>query len=101
LAAVADSRLVWMQGEPIGHDPRRDLAQGGQGLRFRPAQDHEVVGVPHHPAAALFHQEVERMQIEIGQQRRDHSLNAKGNFRFERTILDWRSGFVLDLRRKG
>ena len=28
------------------------------------------------------------------------SLNAKGNFRFERTILDWRSGFVLDLRRK-
>ena len=29
-----------------------------------------------------------------------HSLNAKGNFRFERTIVDWRSGFVLDLRRK-
>ena len=29
------------------------------------------------------------------------SLNAKGNFRFERTIVDWRSGFVLDLRRKG
>jgi RNA-directed DNA polymerase len=30
----------------------------------------------------------------------DRSLNAKGNFRFERTIVDWRSGFVLDLRRK-
>jgi hypothetical protein len=29
-----------------------------------------------------------------------HSLNAKDNFRFERTIVDWRSGFVLDLRRK-
>ena len=29
-----------------------------------------------------------------------HSLNAKGNFRVERTIVDWRSGFVLDLRRK-
>ncbi len=29
-----------------------------------------------------------------------HSLNAKGNFRFERTIADWRSGFVPDLRRK-
>ena len=33
--------------------------------------------------------------------RSDYSLNAKGNFRFERTIMDWRSGFVLDLRRKG
>ncbi len=29
-----------------------------------------------------------------------HSLNAKGNFRFERIVVDWRSGFVLDLRRK-
>jgi hypothetical protein len=37
---------------------------------------------------------------EIRQQGADHSLNAKGNFRFERTIVDWRSGFVLDLRRK-
>jgi retron-type reverse transcriptase len=26
--------------------------------------------------------------------------NAKGNFRFDRVILDWRSRFVLDLRRK-
>ena len=24
----------------------------------------------------------------------------KGNFRFERIVVDWRSGFVLDLRRK-
>jgi hypothetical protein len=28
------------------------------------------------------------------------ALNAKGNFRFERTIGHWRDGFVLDLRRK-
>jgi hypothetical protein len=40
------------------------------------------------------------VQVDVGEQRREHSLNAKGNFRFERTIVDWRSGFVLDLRRK-
>ena len=43
---------------------------------------------------------VQYVQHQVRQQRRDHSLNAKGNFRFERTIVDWRSGFVLDLRRK-
>ena len=41
------------------------------------------------------------IEVEVAEQGRDHSLNAKGNFRFERTIMDWRSGFVLDLRRKG
>jgi hypothetical protein len=40
------------------------------------------------------------VQEQVRQERADHSLNAKGNFRFERTIVDWRSGFVLDLRRK-
>jgi hypothetical protein len=40
------------------------------------------------------------MQVDVGEQRRDHSLNAKGNFRFDRTVVDWCSGFVLDLRRK-
>ena len=29
-----------------------------------------------------------------------YALNAKDNFRFERTIVGWRSGDVLDLRRK-
>ena len=29
-----------------------------------------------------------------------YALNAKDNFRFERTIVEWRSGNVLDLRRK-
>src|SRR6266480_4498779 len=42
LAAVADPRLIWMQGQALRHDPRLNLAQGGQGLRFRPAQDHQV-----------------------------------------------------------
>ena len=39
-------------------------------------------------------------EIDIAEQRRDYALNAKDNFRFERTIVGWRSGDVLDLRRK-
>jgi hypothetical protein len=49
------------------------------------------------PAGQLL---VEIVKHEVAQEGREGSLNAKGNFRFERTILDWRSGFVLDLRRK-
>ena len=48
-----------------------------------------------------LHPLVERIvQEQIGQQRTYDALNAKGNFRFEREIRQWRSGNVLDLRRK-
>ena len=50
--------------------------------------------VPRHPR-------VERIvQEQVCKERADGSLNAKDNFCFERIIVDWRSGFVLDLRRK-
>jgi hypothetical protein len=46
------------------------------------------------------HPHVERVvQEQVRQKRADRSLNAKGNFHFDRAIVDWRSGFVLDLRR--
>jgi hypothetical protein len=41
------------------------------------------------------------VQEQVCKERADGSLNAKGNFRFERIITDLRSVFVLDLRRKG
>jgi hypothetical protein len=40
------------------------------------------------------------VQKQVGQERRHDALNAKGNFRFEREIRHWRSGNVLDMRRK-
>ena len=40
------------------------------------------------------------MQEQIRQQWADGSLNAKDNFRFERTIVGWRGRCVVDLRRK-
>jgi hypothetical protein len=40
------------------------------------------------------------VQVNIRQQRRCHSPNAKGNFQFDRLIEGWRRQAVLDLRRK-
>jgi hypothetical protein len=65
---------------------------------------HGVVGVPGEPNAGQMprHPEIERvMQEQIGQDRRNGSLNAKDNFRFERTIMGWRERRMVDLRRKG
>jgi hypothetical protein len=41
------------------------------------------------------------VQEQIGQDGTADALNAKDNFRFERTITGWRDGRVVDLRRKG
>jgi hypothetical protein len=45
-------------------------------------------------------QVIDVVQVDIREERRNCALNAKDNFRFERTIVAWRSGDVLDLRRK-
>jgi hypothetical protein len=50
--------------------------------------------------AARRHQLIQRVQVDVREQRADHALNAKGNFCFERSIQGWRSHSVLDLRRK-
>ena len=89
-----------------GRDTRHHPLPTGQarGLKAHgPAVGHmniAVVGVAHKAVTALLQFLIQIIQQQIGEQRRQHSLNAKGNFRFERTIVDWRSGFVLDLRRK-
>src|SRR5262249_17463530 len=107
-AKLDQTRLVRMQTEREAFQP---LAQGGQkplGIgRVLKAGD-EVVGIAHDDDIALSmavsplpRPEIEDgVQVDIGEQWRDGSLNAKGNFRFERIIVAWRSGFVLDLRRK-
>jgi hypothetical protein len=40
------------------------------------------------------------VKIDVRQERRYHSPNAKGNFQFERVVQGWRSLAVVDLRRK-
>jgi hypothetical protein len=64
---------------------------------------HRIVGVSGIPNARQMpcHPKIKCVvQKQVGQERRHDALNAKGNFRFEREIRHWRSGNVLDLRRK-
>jgi hypothetical protein len=81
------------------------LKLGPEGFCFSlaPAVYQSIIGIPAPGKVGVRprYPEIKRvMHEQIRQNRTDHSLNAKGNFRFERTIVDWRSGFVLDLRRK-
>jgi glycine/D-amino acid oxidase-like deaminating enzyme len=39
-------------------------------------------------------------RLQVGAERRYDALNAKDNFRFDRTIIGWRGRCVVDLRRK-
>jgi hypothetical protein len=50
----------------------------------------------------LFEPEIKnKMQVDIGQDRTDHSPYTKGNFEFERVVTGWRGiDSVLDLRLK-
>ena len=49
----------------------------------------------------LLHPTVEGVvEIKIGQQGTYHSLNAKGNFCFERKIEGWRANRTVDFRHK-
>ena len=59
-----------MQGQAVGLHPGRYLAQSRRCRRFRRTKDHEVIGITHHPVAALLHEQVERVQIQVGQERR-------------------------------
>jgi hypothetical protein len=40
------------------------------------------------------------MEINVRQQGRNYSPNAKGNFQFERVITGWRGTPLVDLRLK-
>jgi hypothetical protein len=53
------------------------------------------------PVTPLLYPQVEHVvQVDICQQRRCHSPNAKANFQFERVVRGWRDRPVLDLRLK-
>ena len=101
-------RLLGMQLQPELAQPlgRRTLKALGVTLKLEPGNP--IVGIPHHDHVAsgmapppLFHPQVERVvQVDVGQQRTDHAIDAKGNFEFERRIALCRTLSILDFRRK-
>ena len=69
LGGIHDSRLDRMQRQSGLRRPPSHLFQRLLSFRLRATQHHEVVRVPHHLDALLRHRVVERIQIDIGQQR--------------------------------
>ena len=69
-------------------------------------EDNEIIGIVDDvrterlTAAAASPMLEKALHVDVGKQRTHYSLNAKGNFRFEREIGGWRGGSVVDLRRK-
>src|SRR5271165_2246321 len=72
LPTVADMRLFGVQREAVFAHPGAHLREGGVRLLARPAQDDEVVRIPHHAAPAFGHRRIQRVEVEVGQQRADH-----------------------------
>src|ERR1700731_5323253 len=69
IPAIADMGLVRMQTQAVVVDEGTNLRQGGLGLFAALAENHEVVRIAHHPIAARCHPLVQRMQIDVCQQR--------------------------------
>jgi hypothetical protein len=103
ILAIDDARLHRMHFQATLREPTPNARQHVLRLRFRFAVRDNVVciSLERDVWVRASHPVVEReMQKDIGQQRTDHSPNAKGNFQFERVIEGWRLREVLDLRRK-
>jgi len=63
-------------------------------------QDQQIVRVAHEPVSPALQLLVQVIQQDVGEQRRKHASDAKGNFVFERKVVLDRKQSVLDLRRK-
>ena len=98
--AVPDMGLIRMKAEGVLRHPGANERKGGFGFFPALAEDHEVIRVTHHLVAMAGHQLIERVQVDVRQQRTDDALNAKDNFSFDRLISGWRSRSVFDLRHK-
>src|SRR5881397_3205846 len=65
-------RLGRMQGQPCGSGPFAQKRQHRFGFFFRPAQNDKVVRVAHHLPSASHHFLIQRVEIQVCQQRTDH-----------------------------
>jgi hypothetical protein len=92
-----------MQLEPQTRKDHPHAPMGFLDRCLRVAHHHEIIGVADQCAKVrtpLLPHPVEDMQVDVGEQRRDHAPYAKDNFQFERQVALRRSAPVLDLRRK-
>ncbi len=64
--------FVRVQTQAIFRHPSADIHQGGVGLFAAAAKHHEVVRVSHYPMSQGRHALVQRVQVDVRQQRADY-----------------------------
>src|SRR4030095_6598697 len=69
--SVNDPRLGWVQGQASRSCPLLHHGEGAGRFLRTATQDHEVVRVAHHLESFLSHQVVQRIQIDVTEQRAD------------------------------
>jgi hypothetical protein len=86
LRGIHNSRLFRVQRQPRSCGPLLHQGQGPLRFRLATTQDDKIVGVPHHLNPLLGQRVVQRIEIDVREQRTDDSSYAKGNFAFERSV---------------
>ena len=107
-AKIHHPRLVRVKTETVLLQPLRQHPKHPPRVVFVLEHQHRIVGItdlegpsPKPRLHFMLEPLVQHlMQIDVTQRRRDDAMNAKGNFRFERQIVEWRDRPLIDLRRK-
>ena len=76
---VDQTRLFRMKAQVLGRGQRLYMAEGLFGFSMAAAHDDKVIGVAHHLETSRGHGHIDRVQVQIGEQRTDDSTNAKDN----------------------
>jgi hypothetical protein len=85
-ARIYNSGLVRVQGKSSFCGQFAEEFESPVGFGITAAQDYEIVRITDHFIACRRHSHIDRVQIEIGEQRAYDSMNAKDNFEFSRII---------------
>lgn len=100
LPTIPGMGLLGMERQSIGYYPCLYPHQRRFRFLLALAEDDKVVRITDDFVPCLRQSDIQRMQVQVGQQRAEYSPNAKGNFQFERVVTGWRGTSVLDLRLK-
>src|SRR5688500_6273178 len=79
LPAVRDMRIVGVLRQAVLGDPGSHPVERRPCVRLVPAENDKVVRVADHPVIAGLHRLIQRVQVQVAQQGRDDSPNAKDN----------------------
>ena len=100
LPTIPEMGLLGMERQSVGDYPCLYPHQRSFRFLLAAAEDHKVVRIADDFVPCLSQSHIQRMQVQVGKQRAEHSPNAKGNFQFERVVTGWRGSSVFDYRLK-